>query len=280
MVYWFGDCLHSKIAIKDLVPITHFKEVFQPQRMTAGAAKVYYKAGIYDFLSEAATQCSFNEFSIPDNVSCDDDALGKLIEWANTNFLTTGHPPVWSVLPEYIPNAHLIQKEPLLDASELKETVVKSPSKRRKIDPSPIKTPDQTLPTPTSAAKRSSTKKLSGTCLACSTRDAQKEHPLFEGVICELCYEQFGECAFVFGEDGTQDFCSICCQSGSLFVCDENQCGRAYCCECIERLCGKAGLKFVENSEPWFCFLCSTDNCYENLIRREDWQVHTTLPSF
>ena len=53
------------------------------------------------------------------------------------------------------------------------------------------------------------------------------------------------ECAYLFDDDGTQMYCTICSGGEEVFMCDAENCAKVYCAPCIEKLCGPPELERV-----------------------------------
>ena len=53
------------------------------------------------------------------------------------------------------------------------------------------------------------------------------------------------ECAYLFDDDGTQMYCTICSGGEEVFMCDAENCAKVYCAPCIEKLCGLPELERV-----------------------------------
>ena len=47
-------------------------------------------------------------------------------------------------------------------------------------------------------------------CVACQDRDSIHPHPLFEKhQLCDICLEDFSQCAYLFGDDGAGMLCYL-----------------------------------------------------------------------
>lgn len=46
------------------------------------------------------------------------------------------------------------------------------------------------------------------------------------------------ECAYLFDEDGSQMYCTVCSAGNQVFMCDTPNCSKVFCSNCIEKLCG------------------------------------------
>ena len=117
-------------------------------------------------------------------------------------------------------------------------------------------------------------------CISCYDEvDIDREHPLFEGGICLKCEEDYIGSTFSFGQDGTPVYCVICSYGGEMYVCSNTACLRAYCTRCVRDFLGEAGLKRVQNTNHWLCFMCSKwkktthgllhgkEGWYDNILR-------------
>lgn len=127
--------------------------------------KGIYRVALYDFLSDTAESCNYTEINAPDSVNIDEAALGRLIKWALDGFVPGGPPKEWRPTEHY--------------HSDRKPIFIKR-------------------------VEKASVKCTSQMCVACQKRESSHPHPLFEEYqLCDQCLEDFSQCAFLFGEDGT-----------------------------------------------------------------------------
>ncbi|KAL3214120.1 hypothetical protein MRX96_007248 [Rhipicephalus microplus] len=116
---------------------------------------------------------------------------------------------------------------------------------------------------PTRQAEQIATDKQSqrkDLCIACDTAlplgDTRTQHPLVEGAVCEDCRENLLESLFAIALDGTCAYCFICGYGDVLFICDNVDCGRCICSQCLERLIGEREPEKVSRCSPWHCNIC------------------------
>ena len=143
--------------VKDIIPITKFPEVYQKSK------KGLYRVALYDFLSDAAASCNYNEVIAPESVNIDEEALEHLITWACDGFKPAGPPVMWQETETYHCDFQRRHCDKDTTATILEE----------------------------------------GECVACHKNGAKHDHPLFFEKLCTSCLGDFTQCAFVFGEDGT-----------------------------------------------------------------------------
>ncbi|XP_019480538.1 PREDICTED: DNA (cytosine-5)-methyltransferase 3-like isoform X1 [Hipposideros armiger] len=93
-------------------------------------------------------------------------------------------------------------------------------------------------------------------CICCGSFQVYTQHPLFEGGICAPCKDKFLDCFFLYDEDGYQSYCSICCTGNTLLICENPDCTRCYCFECVDALAGPGTSGKVQAMSNWVCFLC------------------------
>ncbi|XP_075736620.1 DNA (cytosine-5)-methyltransferase 3A isoform X3 [Rhipicephalus microplus] len=97
-------------------------------------------------------------------------------------------------------------------------------------------------------------------CIACDTAlplgDTCTQHPLVEGAICEDCRGKLLESLFAIAPDGTCAYCFICGNGDKTFICDNVDCGRCICSQCLKRLVGKKEPDKVTRCSPWHCNIC------------------------
>jgi hypothetical protein len=119
---------------------------------------------------------------------------------------------------------------------------------------------------------RSGKRQLEDLCLGCGSLELVTVHPLFIGGLCSVCEESFIQSCYLFDDDGTQMYCTICADGEQVYLCDSPGCCRAFCSMCIEKLCGKEELDKVADTEVWICYMCHPTSCCGLLKLREDWQ--------
>ncbi|XP_053391525.1 uncharacterized protein LOC128554293, partial [Mercenaria mercenaria] len=113
-------------------------------------------------------------------------------------------------------------------------------------------------------------------CLACDTTwEVCNEHPLFVGKICRKCKEVLRSSFYAIDDDECSMFCCICGEGGSLYVCDDILCGKAYCFICVARHSSPTTVKYVKDAKCWNCFLCTEySTCtHGRLVPQEDWSL-------
>nr|XP_018899094.1 PREDICTED: DNA (cytosine-5)-methyltransferase 3A-like isoform X3 [Bemisia tabaci] len=120
--------------------------------------------------------------------------------------------------------------------------------------------------------------KLENICLCCvrEKSNLNHEHPFFEGRVCDQCFEEIKDTAFVIGDDNVYYHCVVCAQRGEVLICDNPSCKKVYCNTCIEVLCPKKARERIAEMNPWLCFLCSGYDKQLNgfLKKRENFSAH------
>ncbi|XP_076675507.1 DNA methyltransferase 3 isoform X2 [Andrena cerasifolii] len=103
---------------------------------------------------------------------------------------------------------------------------------------------------------------LESLCLKClkTPKDATEAHPFFEGSLCKDCSEQYKPCMFVFGNDAKCFYCTVCASSGTVIICDNEDCPRVYCTACMKHLLCPTTYDEVLQEDPWECFLCKSSS--------------------
>ncbi|XP_077923873.1 DNA (cytosine-5)-methyltransferase 3-like isoform X2 [Halichoerus grypus] len=121
----------------------------------------------------------------------------------------------------------------------------------------------------TRGARRTS---ASDMCICCGSFQVHTQHPLFEGGMCALCKDKFLDCLFLYDDDGYQSYCSICCAGETLLICENPDCTRCYCFECVDTLVGPGTSGKVQAMSNWVCFLCLPFPRSGLLHRRRKWR--------
>ncbi|XP_005323631.2 DNA (cytosine-5)-methyltransferase 3-like isoform X1 [Ictidomys tridecemlineatus] len=109
-------------------------------------------------------------------------------------------------------------------------------------------------------------------CLCCGSFQVHTQHPLFEGGICAPCKDRFLEALFQYDEDGYQSSCSICGSGETLLICENPDCTRCYCLECVDTLVGPGTAGRIHAMSSWVCFLCLPFSRSGLLQRRRKWR--------
>ncbi|XP_070220140.1 DNA (cytosine-5)-methyltransferase 3-like [Bos mutus] len=110
-------------------------------------------------------------------------------------------------------------------------------------------------------------------CICCGSLQLHTQHPLFEGGMCAPCKDKFLECLFLYDDDGYQSYCSICCAGETLLICENPDCTRCYCFECVDTLVGPGTSGKVHAMSNWVCFLCLPFPRSGLLQRRRKWRT-------
>ncbi|XP_011707925.1 PREDICTED: uncharacterized protein LOC105462763 isoform X2 [Wasmannia auropunctata] len=99
-------------------------------------------------------------------------------------------------------------------------------------------------------------------CLKCLKipKGRKEEHPFFVGSLCKDCSDEFKPCMFVLGNDGKCFYCTICASTGTVLVCDSEDCPRVYCTACIKFLICPKSYDDMLLEDPWECFLCRDED--------------------
>ncbi|XP_028360566.1 LOW QUALITY PROTEIN: DNA (cytosine-5)-methyltransferase 3-like [Phyllostomus discolor] len=133
-------------------------------------------------------------------------------------------------------------------------------------------------------------------CLCCGSLQVHTQHPLFAGGMCAPCKNKFLDCLFLYDDDGYQSYCSICCSGETLLICENPDCTRCYCFECVDVLVGPGTSERVHATSNWVCFLCLPSSRDGLLQRRRKWwerlkafydqeadsplEMHATVPAW
>ncbi|XP_043253455.1 DNA (cytosine-5)-methyltransferase 3B-like [Colletes gigas] len=101
---------------------------------------------------------------------------------------------------------------------------------------------------------------LESLCLKCLKIPSgeTEAHPFFQGSLCKECSEQYKPRMFVFGNDAKCFYCTVCAGSGTVIICDNEDCPRVYCTACMKHLLCPTTYDEVLQEDPWECFLCQS----------------------
>ncbi|KAG5341150.1 DNM3B methyltransferase, partial [Acromyrmex charruanus] len=122
---------------------------------------------------------------------------------------------------------------------------------------------------------------LENLCLKCLKipKGRKEEHPFFVGSLCKKCSDEFKPCMFVHGNDGKCFYCTICANTGTVLICDSEDCPRVYCTACLKFLICPKSFDDMLLEDPWECFLCrdKTKQPKDLILRpRLNWKEHFT----
>ncbi|KAM4889457.1 LOW QUALITY PROTEIN: DNA (cytosine-5)-methyltransferase 3-like [Thomomys bottae] len=91
--------------------------------------------------------------------------------------------------------------------------------------------------------------------------------------MCAPCKDKFLETLFQYDADGYQGFCSICGSGDMLLICENPDCTRCYCSECVDVLVSPGTSERVQAMCRWACFLCLPFSSSGLLTRRRKWRA-------
>ncbi|XP_024086333.1 transcriptional regulator ATRX-like [Cimex lectularius] len=92
------------------------------------------------------------------------------------------------------------------------------------------------------------------------TKGKPKCHPFMDTLLCDKCFQFFGDGEFSVDEDGSDKYCRWCGQGGMLYLC--SKCTAGFCKKCIKRNLPRSVLKEVDDDD-WECFCCNVKPLYE-----------------
>ncbi|KOX74005.1 DNA (cytosine-5)-methyltransferase 3A [Melipona quadrifasciata] len=100
-------------------------------------------------------------------------------------------------------------------------------------------------------------------------------HPFFEGSLCRECSDHYKPCMFLFGNDSKCFYCTVCAASGTMIICDKEDCPRVYCTACMKHLLCPTTYEQVLREDPWECFLCAKSQSFtDSFVKpRTNWKA-------
>ncbi|XP_064481537.1 transcriptional regulator ATRX homolog isoform X2 [Ornithodoros turicata] len=111
---------------------------------------------------------------------------------------------------------------------------------------------------------------LTVACSACGhqinhhKRNKVYMHKDLNAIVCKKCYSYYGDGKFDKDGTGSDEYCTWCAEGGKLLVCD--QCGRAFCKECIRRNLSRREISRIMTLDVWLCYVCDPKQIAE-LVR-------------
>ncbi|KAM7435199.1 hypothetical protein ABFA07_014862 [Porites harrisoni] len=292
-IRWFGDNKFSLLPESCLRPLSKFRE-----SLNRGKLRGIYKRAILDCLEVAASRCGKVFSKSPknqavqtkkssrtrqtkidankiakqqkDEVLTDKEKQDMMLEWAMNGFKPSGPKGFAPTEDDMMPTTHATVTAVVdLASSDTDSVNVDYKSRFGK----PVMEPNlaeniKALFNEVVDGK----KNIEGICLACGDHRVCAKHPLFEGGLCKECKTSFLENVYLYDEDGSQMYCTICGDGKEVFMCDKTGCFRSYCSLCIGMLCGVAVVKQIAACEKWVCYMCSGKS--QGLITpRKDWSA-------
>ncbi|XP_064529861.1 DNA (cytosine-5)-methyltransferase 3B [Pseudopipra pipra] len=264
-VQWFGDGKFSEVSADKLVGLMAFRQHFNSSTFNK---LVSYRRAIYHAL-EVARSRSGKTFTTGPRDSLEEQ-LKPMIDWAITGFKPLGlkglQPPKTSengVLRNGTEEVLSLEQYP--PTKRLKSYPCNNGKEQRVEE-------DQTREQMVSEVTNNSGK-LEDSCLSCGRRNPATFHPLFKGGLCQTCRDRFLEFFYMYDEDGYQSYCAVCCAGKELLLCSNSSCCRCFCVECLDVLVGRGTSARAKMQEPWNCYMCSPQQNYGLLQRRQDWNA-------
>ncbi|XP_050169379.1 DNA (cytosine-5)-methyltransferase 3B [Myiozetetes cayanensis] len=264
-VQWFGDGKFSEVSADKLVGLMAFRQHFNSSTFNK---LVSYRRAIYHAL-EVARSRSGKTFTTGPRDSLEEQ-LKPMIDWAITGFKPLG---LKGLLPPKTSENGVLRN----GTEEVLSLEQYPPTKRLKSYPynngkEQRVEEDQTREQMVSEVTKNNGK-LEDSCLSCGRRNPATFHPLFKGGLCQTCRDRFLEFFYMYDEDGYQSYCAVCCAGKQLLLCSNSSCCRCFCVECLDVLVGRGTSTRAKMQEPWNCYMCSPQQNYGLLQRRQDWNA-------
>ncbi|CAL1294730.1 unnamed protein product [Larinioides sclopetarius] len=245
-LFWFGDHKISEISRKKIVGFTlNFLQMYD------GISGKNLRKAVFEALEILACRCSYHF-----------EKVEALISWAKTGFQDSDEALFSST---DMPTSVLKHLECLQNSS------TKASDSDDVGSDSAIQIFNSNVPL---KMVREGSLKIQDVCIACYENEVQivDFHPLCNGGLCLECKERLQENMFAYGNDGKNMCCSICAKPGSLIICDSKNCHRSFCNYCIILLLGPDEKKKIIETNPWYCFFCSSNDGCGLLRIKKDWE--------
>lgn len=289
-IKWFGDNKFSLLPVQCLRPLTKLKESLNFAKMRG-----IYKRAVVDVLEVAARRCGkvftknankqmpqtkrssrtrqvkteAMQTEQEDELLTEKERTTLILQWAMNGFKPSGPKGFSPAEEDTSPGSNVAVStvtDVLSDSTELT-------ADRKSRFGKPVTEPNlaeniKALFDEVASGKRD----LEGICLACGDLRVCSKHPLFKGGLCKECKTSFLENVYLYDEDGSQMYCTICGDGKEVFMCDNTGCFRSYCSLCIGMLCGVSAVTKIAACEKWVCYMCSGKT--RGLITpRNDWST-------
>ncbi|XP_047124656.1 DNA (cytosine-5)-methyltransferase 3A isoform X2 [Hydra vulgaris] len=247
-IRWYGDHKVSEVHLQNIELLTSFSNRYLPSKMQG-----LYLRAIKELLEEAARRCCKTD--LPD----DEKRLGVLVDWALNGFQPYGFDKL------SIEETLTLEDDAFIQEGSETDSLTHNEGEPL---PSPILSEDVKALFDKAANGNMDLNKI---CLGCGDLKCIMEHPLFIGGLCKECKESFMETAYLYDEDGSQMYCSICSDGREIILCDVPGCYRSYCSVCLDMFCGVGYSRTVSAGLDWHCFMCTGEKV-RLIQRRDDWQ--------
>nr|AFR91944.1 DNA cytosine-5-methyltransferase 3 [Patiria pectinifera] len=274
-VKWYGDDKFSKLNLSQVTPFFQFSAHFSHSTFLHTAL---YRRAVFLALLMASTRAGKNFSSdatqykteVPKRSRRSDPAWQKFYElcnemigWAKDGFEPGGKDAIMPDEGE--------QQPPPRPASPPPSPVLSTPTKRTNRSPSKSSGTWKDIRDVVIPEVRNGIKCIEDICIGCGSTKLTAQHPFFIGGLCEVCRIEYAEMAYVFDEDGYQCFCCICAEGSDIILCDQPECYRSFCHDCIECLVGPGEVQTILADDQWKCYMCNPEPTAGLLTRRKDW---------
>ncbi|KAK2570266.1 DNA (cytosine-5)-methyltransferase 3A [Acropora cervicornis] len=277
-IKWFGDNKLSLLPFQCLRPFSKFKESLIPSKMRG-----IYKRAVFDSLETKKKTATRRAKAGPEQIAGlheDQEPLGErerqemMVQWAMNGFKPNG-PKGFAPTEDVMISDTSVSVTSFMDviSSDDSESTAEHKSRFGK----PVNVPNlaeniKVLLSAIIVCSLICILHSSGICLACGDLRVCAKHPLFKGGLCKECKTSLLGNIYLYDEDGSQMYCTICGDGKEVFMCDNDGCFRSYCNLCIGMLCGVNAVRKIAACETWVCFMCSSKT--QGLISpRQDWSA-------
>ncbi|XP_022092554.1 DNA (cytosine-5)-methyltransferase 3A-like isoform X2 [Acanthaster planci] len=274
-IKWFGDNKFSKVNLNQVIPFVQFSAHFSQSTFLHTAL---YRRAVFQALQLASTRAGKTysndpaqyRTEVPKHSRHSNPAWQKFYElctdmigWAKEGFEPGGQDAIMPSEEE--------QQPPPRPASPPLSPVLSSPTKKTGHSSSKAAETWKDIRDTVIPEVRNGIKHIEDICIGCGSAALTAQHPFFIGGLCEVCRVEFVEMAYVYDEDGYQSFCCICAEGSDIILCDQPECYRSFCHDCIEHLVGPSSVKEILDEDQWKCFMCKPEPTTGLLTRRPDW---------
>nr|XP_039256113.1 DNA (cytosine-5)-methyltransferase 3A-like isoform X1 [Styela clava] len=250
-VHWFGDHKYSETHVDNIAAFHEFSKFYNEKKIKNSIA---YKSAVTEALHEAA-QRSGKKF--------ENDT--EMVEWALRDFLPGGYLAFMPKIKTDIINCTEVMTQ---NKNEDRTKKASHEQSSQSVESELLQQRNMML-----CHVKEGRLKIQDICLGCGDQDVKASHPCFEGGLCNACEIDYTECMYSPDHYGCSSYCCVCSGGKEVLLCDEPDCTKCFCKDCITGMVGPQALKKDLLQKCWQCYLCREASQHGLLVRHANWKL-------
>ncbi|XP_039256115.2 DNA (cytosine-5)-methyltransferase 3A-like isoform X3 [Styela clava] len=250
-VHWFGDHKYSETHVDNIAAFHEFSKFYNEKKIKNSIA---YKSAVTEALHEAA-QRSGKKF--------ENDT--EMVEWALRDFLPGGYLAFMPKIKTDIINCTEVMTQ---NKNEDRTKKASHEQSSQSVESELLQQRNMML-----CHVKEGRLKIQDICLGCGDQDVKASHPCFEGGLCNACEIDYTECMYSPDHYGCSPYCCVCSGGKEVLLCDEPDCTKCFCKDCITGMVGPQALKKDLLQKCWQCYLCREASQHGLLVRHANWKL-------